>query len=73
MSRLKRHQNIDGLINILHTIAQNQCSLSENERNLLDSAIAKLQFLRKRKGLTDKHFQSEIVDIVELILSFFTK
>jgi len=29
--------------------------------------------LRKKKGLTDKHYQIEITDIVELIFKFLTK
>ena len=41
MSRLKRQQNIDGLISALETISKSQCSLSENEVSLLSNAIAK--------------------------------
>ena len=73
MSRLKRLQNIDVLKTSLQTILQDQCSLSENELNLLNEAIAKLLMLRKKKGLTDKHYQIEISDIVELIFNFLTK
>ena len=70
MSRKKRLQNIDGLQNILVAIATNQCSLSENDVNLLNDAIAKLNGLRIKKGLTDKHYKSEISDIVDLIIKF---
>ncbi|PQL92044.1 hypothetical protein [Apibacter adventoris] len=70
MSRLKRLQNIDGLIISLQTIAKSQCSLSEDDVNLLNDAIAKLNRLRTKKGLTDKHYQMEISDIVELITKF---
>ena len=74
MSRLKRLKSIDGLIeNLQAIITMNQCSLSENELNLLNEAIAKLLMLRKKKGLTDKHYQIEISDIVELIFIFLTK
>lgn len=70
MSRRKRLQNIDGLQNVLVTIATDQCSLSENDVNLLNDAIAKLNRLRIKKGLTDKHYKSEISDIVDLIIKF---
>lgn len=70
MSRKKRLQNIDGLQNVLVTIATDQCSLSENDVNLLNDAIAKLNRLRIKKGLTDKHYKSQISDIVDLIIKF---
>ena len=70
MSRKKRLQNIDELQQTLVTIATNQCSLSENDVNLLDAAIAKLTRLRSKKGLTDKHYKSEISDVVDLIIKF---
>ncbi|SMO42632.1 hypothetical protein SAMN06265220_101690 [Flavobacterium nitrogenifigens] len=70
MSRLKRLQSIDSLRNVLVSIATNQCSLSENEINYLNDAIAKLNRLRTKKGLTDKHYKSEITDIVSLITKF---
>ncbi|MFK8275981.1 hypothetical protein ACI76Y_09940 [Capnocytophaga cynodegmi] len=70
MSRLKRQQSIDGLINALETISKSQCSLSENEVSLLSDAIAKLNDLRRKKGLTNKHYQLEIADVVNLINQF---
>lgn len=70
MSRLKRLQNIDGLIETLQIILKSQCSLSESDVNLLNDAVAKLNRLRTKKGLTDKHYQMEIADIVELIIKF---
>ncbi|MFC7774101.1 hypothetical protein [Flavobacterium sp. GCM10027622] len=73
MSRLKRLRNINGLIEILKTIAMNQCSLSETDVNLLNEAIVKLDGLKTKKGLTDKHYQIEITDIVKLINEFLTR
>ena len=73
MSRLKRQRNIDGLINVLETISKSQCSLSEYEISLLNDAIAKLNELRRKKGLTNKHYQLEIVGIVDLIIQFLLK
>ncbi|MGG5598180.1 hypothetical protein ACPDHJ_00045 [Myroides sp. C8-3] len=71
MSRLSRLQNIDGLRISLETILQNQCSLSESDINLLNNAVAKLNRLKTKKGLTNKHYQMEVADIVELIFKFF--
>lgn len=70
MSRLKRLQNIDGLKTSLQTILQNQCSLSESDVNLLNDAVAKLNRLRTKKGLTGKQYQMEIADIIDLIIMF---
>ena len=70
MSRLKRLQSIDGMINTLQTIQQNQCSLSEKDNDLLNAAIAKLNKLRSHKGLTNKHLKIKVADIVELITEF---
>ena len=70
MSRKTRLQNIDGLLNAL-TIATNQCSLSENDVNLLNDAVAKLNRLRTKKGLTDKQYKSDVSDIVVLLIRFF--
>jgi len=72
MSRKNRLQNIDGLTTVLQTIIKSQCSLSERDANLLNDAIAKLNTLRTKKGLTDKHYQMEICDIVSLIMKFLT-
>lgn len=73
MSRLQRLQNINGLTETLQSIAKSQCSLSETDVNLLNEAIAKLNRLKKKKGLTDKHYQLEITDVVELIFKFLTQ
>ena len=71
MSRLKRNQNMDVLIASIKTIKKNQCSLSVEDLNVLNEVIAKLQFLKKKKGLTDKHLQQHVVEIVELFNKFF--
>ncbi len=70
MSRLKRQQNIDDSVGKLQIILKSQCSLSESDVNLLNDAVAKLNKLRTKKGLTDKHYQMEVADIVELIIKF---
>lgn len=71
MSRKKRNQNMDALIASIETIKKNQCSLSVEDLNVLNEVISKLQFLKKKKGLTDKHLQQHVVEIVKLINKFF--
>jgi len=70
MSRLKRLQNINSLISTIETIAKSQCSPSETDVNLLNEAITKLNKLKTKKGLTNKHLQLEIAEIVDLINKF---
>lgn len=70
MSRLKRLRSIDALINQLDHITKNQCSLSNADLELLTDAKLKLIKLKVKKGLTDKHYQQYVVEIVELITSF---
>lgn len=62
---------MDGLISSIETIKKNQCSLSVEDLNVLNEVVSKLQFLKKKKGLTDKHIQQHVVEIVELINKFF--
>ena len=73
MSRLKRNRNIDSFILCIETIiTKSQCSLSAEDLIVLNEAIAKLQSLKSKKGLTDKHLKQQMVKIVELICKFFT-
>lgn len=73
MSRQKRLRNINGLNEILETIIKNQCSLSAIELNLLNEALAKLNKLKSKKGLTNKQYMVEISDIINLITLFLAK
>ena len=43
---------MDGLIASIETIKKSQCSLSVEDLIVLDEVITKLQFLKKKKGLT---------------------
>lgn len=72
MSRLKRHRNMDALINMIEGIKKSQCSLSEQDLIVLNDVIAKLQRLKKKKGLTDKHLKQEVTEIVLLFLKFLS-
>jgi len=54
-------------------IIENQCSLLEEDLTVLTAAFAKLQMLKSKKGLTDKHLKQEVTKIFELINQFLTK
>lgn len=71
MSRLKQSQNIDGLIQVIRTIIENQCSLSEQDLNVLNEAIDSLQFLKRKKGKTNKQILGEFAIVVALLTRFF--
>ena len=72
MSRLKRNQNIDGLIQGIKTIAENRCSLSDEDVIILNEALNLLYSLKKKKGKTNEDILTIVVKVVGL-LSFFFK
>jgi hypothetical protein len=71
MSRLKQNRNIDGLIQGIETIKKSQCSLSEEDFNVLDEALELLLILKRKKGKTNEQILTEIVKIVQLLSKFF--
>ncbi len=73
MSRLKQNQIIDNAIQSIASITKSQCSLSEQDLNVLNEALERLQFLRRKKGKTNKQIQVEIAKSVELLVKFFTQ
>lgn len=73
MSRLKKNQNIDNLIQGIKVIAENQCSLSEQDRMILNEALSRLQLLKRKKGGTNEQVLREVVIIVELLTKFFVQ
>lgn len=73
MSRLKQNQIIDNAIQSIVSITRSQCSLSEKDLIVLNEALVRLQFLRRKKGRTNKQIQEEIAKSVELIVEFFTQ
>ena len=72
MSRLKQNQNIDGLIQNIETIAENRCSLSDQDVVILNEALELLNSLKKKKGKTNEDILAIVVKVVGL-LSFFFK
>ncbi|MFO0477822.1 MAG: hypothetical protein ACK50L_03455 [Bacteroidota bacterium] len=73
MSRLKQNQIIDNAIQSIASITKSQCSLSEQDLTVLNEALERLQFLRRKKGKTNKQIQDEIAKSVELLVKFFTQ
>jgi len=73
MSRLKQIQIIDKAIQSVAFITESQCSLSEKDLIVLNEALKRLQFLKRKKGKTNEQIRKEIAQIVELIIVFFAK
>jgi len=71
MSRLKQIQNIDNLIQCITVIAESQCSLSEQDRLVLNEALERLQILKRKKGKTNEQILQEFVKVIELLTKFF--
>ena len=71
MSRLKQIQIIDTAIQSVASITQSQCSLSETDLIVLNEALERLQFLKRKKGKTNEQIRNEIVQVVALLVKFF--
>lgn len=71
MSRLKQNQNIDSLIQGIKVIAESQCSLSEQDKFVLNEALERLQNLKQKKGKTNQQILKEIAKVIELLTKFF--
>jgi hypothetical protein len=71
MSRLKQIQNIDNLIQGITVIAESQCSLSEQDKIVLNEALERLQNLKRKKGKTNEQILQEFVKVIELLTKFF--
>ncbi len=71
MSRLKQNQNIDNLIQGVRVITESQCSLSEQDRNVLNEALERLQNLKRKKGKTNQQILEEIAKVIALLTKFF--
>lgn len=71
MSRLRQKQNIDNLIQGIRVITESQCSLSDEDRNVLNEAIERLQLLKRKKGKTNEQILKESAKVVGLLVKFF--
>ena len=71
MSRLKQNQSIDSLIQSIIVITKNQCSLSEQDKIVLDEAFVRLQKLKQKKGRTNQQILIEIAKVIDLLTKFF--
>lgn len=73
MSRLKQNQIIDNAIRSVASITESQCSLSEKDLIVLNEALERLQFLKRKKGKTNEQIRQEIAKVVGLLIEFFAK
>lgn len=71
MSRLKQIRIINSLIQSIKTILKNQCSLSDDDKKVLDEAIIMLQELERKKGKTNEQILTEVVKVVKIITKYF--
>jgi len=71
MSRLKQNQNIDNLIQGITVITESQCSLSEQDKVILNEVLERLQNLKRKKGKTNQQVLEEIAKVIELLTKFF--
>ncbi|GET28924.1 hypothetical protein [Prolixibacter sp. SD074] len=71
MSRLKQIQNIDNLVQGITVIAESQCSLSEQDRVVLNEVLERLQNLKRKKGKTNEQILDEFAKVIELLTKFF--
>lgn len=71
MSRLKQNRNIDSLIQSIEAIRKSQCSLSDEDLDVLNEALEILVMLKEKKGRTNEQILTEIVKVVELLSKFF--
>lgn len=73
MSRLKQNQNIDRVVFTITSIIESQCSLSEQDLIILNEALERLQFLKRKKGKTNEQIRIEIAKIIVLLTNFFVE
>jgi hypothetical protein len=71
MPRLKQNQNMDNLIRDITIITESQCSLSEQDKFVLNEALERLQNLKRKKGKTNQQILDEIAKVIELLTKFF--
>lgn len=73
MARIRQRQNIDNLIqNLEEIIAENRCSLSDNDIQTLAEALEQSRVLKNKKGKTNQQILEILVKVVGLFCKFFT-
>jgi ABC-type phosphate transport system auxiliary subunit len=68
MSRLKQNQIIDNVIQSITSITESQCSLSEKDLIVLNEALERLRFLKRKKGKTNGQIRQEIANVINLLI-----
>jgi len=64
---MKQTQNIDKLISSIQFVIENQCSLSEDDLNVMNETLDILRNIKKKKGKTNEQILSEVVEVVKLL------
>jgi len=59
------------LIQGITVITESQCSLSEQDKVVLNEALERLQNLKRKKGKTNQQILEEVAKVIELLTKFF--
>lgn len=73
MSRIKQNQIIDDVIFAITSITQSQCSLSAKDLNVLDEALERLQFLKRKKEKPMSRSKMKLLRLLDYYSSFSLK
>jgi hypothetical protein len=73
MARVNQSQNIDRLIQSIESVIESRCSFSDEDFVILNEVKVHLQFLKRRKGKTNKDVLKSVVKVVELLSKFFVE
>jgi len=73
MSRLKQNRIIDNAIKSFVFITESQCSLSDQDLNVVKEVSQRLQSLKRKKGKTNEQIRCEIAEVIVLLIEFFAK
>ena len=71
MPRFKQTQNINSLIQGIEIIAENRCSLSEMDFEVLTKALTLLEKIKRKKGRTNEQILQCVVDVIVSLSEFF--
>jgi hypothetical protein len=58
---------------VLHLSQRASVFLSEKDLIVLNEALERLQFLKRKKGKTNEQIRQEIAKVVGLLIEFFAK
>ncbi|MHB8402811.1 MAG: hypothetical protein ACYDCN_12440 [Bacteroidia bacterium] len=59
------------MIQGITVIAESQCSLSEQDKIVLNEVLERLRLLKRKKGKTNQQILKELAKVIELLTKFF--